>query len=229
VAGHGVRLRVLAAWLVVAAAASWWLHGAEVRERAGGTLTWNTDPTVGTVTHAARELGGAAGVGLIVAGVALVLVRRERLLLASWAFLPIVLSVIATPIGKIFVDRYLIVSAPAFALLVSAGLLALGGTGRAVAAAGLVVGTVAGLVVWYSPDGSQNWRGEDWKAATAFVNARGGATVSSGFAEDAFRYYGGIERDTGLVLVWSDDPKDFAGDWPLDVSFGRRLRAQERG
>ena len=201
----------------------------EERESAGGTLTWNTDPTLGTIAHAARELGGAGGVGLVVAAVGLLLVRRERLLLSSWAFLPMILSVVATPIGKIFVDRYLIVSAPAFALLAAAGLTALGGVARAAAVAALAVGTVAGLLVWYGPDGSQNWRGEDWKAATAFANAHGGSTVSSGFAEYAFDYYGGKLRDTGLVLVWSDDPSAFAGSWPIDVSFGRRLRAQERG
>jgi mannosyltransferase len=229
VAGPRARLHVVVSWIAVAAAASWWLRGVEERETTGGTLEWNTAPGLGTIVDALRELGGAAGVGLVVPAVALALVRRERLLLASWAFVPLVLSLVVTPLAKVFLDRYLIVSAPAFAMLVAAGLTSLGGLARGVAVAALVSGTVGGLAVWYGPDGSQNWRGEDWKAATAFANAHGGATVSSGFAQYAYDYYGGRIRDTGLVLVWSEDERDFAGDWPLDVSFGKRLRAQERG
>ena len=228
VAGQGVRRHVVVSWILVAAAASWWLTGVEERETRGGTLEWNTSPGVGTVWDALREIGGAAGLGLLLAAGGLALLRRERLLLASWALLPLVLSVAATPVATIFVDRYLIVSAPAFALLVAVWLASVGVLVRAAGVAVLAAGTIGGLLVWYGPDGSQNWRGEDWKAATAFANARGGATVSSGFAQYAYDYYGGIVRDTGLVLVWSEDERDFAGDWRLDVSFGKRLRAQRR-
>jgi mannosyltransferase len=228
-AARGFRVRIVAAGVAVMLATSLFLAGVAARDSSGGTLHWNVDPTVGSVSRAILELSGALGVGLALSLVGLALVRRERLLLGCWAFAPLVISVIVTPIGKVFVDRYLIVSAPAFALLVAGAIVELRGAWLAGAVGVFVAGTIAGLVIWYSPDGSQNWRGEDWKRATAFANARGGALTNTSFAEFAFEYYGGIHRKTGLVLVWSESGKEFAGHWPVDVSFGKRLRAQERG
>ena len=141
------------------------------------------------------------GFGLALTAVALVVVPRERLLLGSWAFAPIAISAALTPFAHVLVDRYLLVSAPAFALLVAGALCRLAGPWRAGAAGALGVGLVAGLLIWYAPSGSGNWAGQDWKAATQYAMAHGGATVDPPLATPAYTYYGGVVRDTGLVLV----------------------------
>ncbi len=159
----------------------------------------------------------------------LAVTHRERLLLGCWAFAPLALSVAITPVGHVFVDRYMIVSTPALALLVAAVIARLRGWLLVAAAGAFAAATVAGLVTWYSPDGSQNWPGEDWKAATRFAMEHGGAMPSSPAVAPAYRYYGGVPRKTGLYVIWSTDASTFAGDWPIDVGFGDHLRVQERG
>jgi len=230
VAARGMQQRLKVAMAGVAAVllTSFFLLGVAERDAKSGTLVWNTDPTPWTVSRTLLELSGAFGVGLVLSVVAWRIVKRERLLLASWALTPIALSVLATPVGDIFVDRYLLVSAPAFALLVAAALNVLRRWWLAGAVAAFAAGTVVGLVIWYSPDGSRNWRGEDWRAATRYAMQHGGAQVYPYWTASAYRYYGGVQRKTGLYVIWSEDPRFFAGDWPLDVGFGERLRAQRR-
>jgi mannosyltransferase len=227
-AAPGFRARVLAAGLASMLATSVFLAGVYLRDSAGGTLVWNDAPTIGSVSHTILELSGALGVGLAVALLGLAVVRRERLLLACWAFAPIAILVAVTPIGHVFVDRYLIVSVPAFALLIAVALTRLRGWRLASAAGAFAAATVVGLVIWYSPDGSQNWPGEDWKAATRFAMQHGGAMPSSPSVAPAYLYYGGVPRKTGLYVIWSTSQSTFAGDWPVDVSFGDHLRVQRR-
>jgi mannosyltransferase len=225
----GFRTKIVAAGIAAMLATSIFLAGVYVRDSSSGTLVWNVDPTVASVSRATLELSGALGVGLALAVIGLALVRQERLLLGCWAFAPLVISIVVTPVAKVFVDRYLIISAPAFALLIGAAVVNLPRAWRVAALGVFAAGTIAGLVIWYSPDGSQNWRGEDWKAATRFAMQHGGATPESLWtAGPAYRYYGGVVRDTGLYVIWSEDPRTFAGNWPLDVSFGERLRVQRR-
>ncbi len=224
-AAKGFRVKVVTAGVAVMLVTSVFLIGVAERDSKSGTLVWNVDPTVGSVSRAVLELSGALGVGLALSVVGLAVVRRERLLLASWAFAPLLISIVVTPIGKVFVDRYVIVSTPAFALLVAVVLRELRGTWRAAAVAAFAVGTIAGLLIWYGPDGSQNWRGEDWQAATRFAMQRGGATVYPYWAADAYEYYGGVERKTGLYLLWSENPSDFAGE----LAARRRLRPATAG
>jgi mannosyltransferase len=228
-AAQGFRTKIMTAGIAVALATSIFLAGVYVRDSSSGTLVWNVDPTVGSVSRATLELSGALGVGLALAVIGLASVQQERLLLGCWAFAPLVISIIATPIGKVFVDRYLIISAPAFALLVGAAIVNLRRAWRTAALGVFAAGTIVGLVIWYSPDGSQNWRGEDWKAATRFAMKHGGATPASLWTAGApYHYYGGVVRKTGLYIIWAEDPKVFAGNWPLDVSFGERVRVQRR-
>ena len=228
-AAPGFRARIAMAGMATLLATSIFLAGVYARDSAGGTLVWNEAPTVGRITHTMLELSGALGVGLGLALVGLAITQRERLLLGCWAFAPLLISVVVTPVGHVFVDRYMIVSAPALALLVALVVTRLGQALRATAITAFAVGTVAGLVIWYSPDGSQNWPGEDWKAATRFAMAHGGAMTSSPSVAAAYRYYGGVERNTGLFVIWSASPRIFAGSWPVDVSFGDHLRVQWRG
>jgi len=224
---QGVRWRVFTAGLTVAVLASPFLLGVYRRDSEGGTLVWNKPPNGETVTRAVLELSGAVGVGLILSLVALVLVRRERLLLASWAFLPLAATVAMTPLADIFIDRYLIVSAPAFALLAAAAIARLRGPWRVGAVGTLAVGAVAGLLIWYAPDGSDNWAGQDWKAATRYAMAHGGATVDPTWARSAYRYYGGVEKPGALYLTLGGFGGHSAPS-ALDASFGADLRAEVR-
>ena len=230
VAGRGKheRMKVVTAGLAAVLLTSLFLLGVAQRDSKSGTLVWNVDPTPDSVAHAVLELSGAFGVGLVLSVAALAIVKRERLLLASWAFTPLVLSVLATPVADIFVDRYLLVSTPAFALLVGAAVHRLRRWLRAGAFAAFAAASVVGLAVWYGPDGSQNWRGEDWKAATRYAMQHGGARVDPDWTASAYAYYGGVQRKNRLEVLWSEDEQDFAGSWPLDVGFGERLRIQRR-
>lgn len=228
-AARGFRVRIVMTGVAVVLATSLFLVGVAERDSKGGTLVWNVNPTIGSVSHALLELGGALGAGLILAAIGLAVARRERLLLVCWALAPLVISIVVSPFATIFVDRYLIISTPAFALLVATAVLRARGAWRIGALAVFTAGTLAGLSIWYSPDGSQNWRGEDWKAATRYVMLRGGADpLPDWTASSAYKYYGGVVTKNGLYLLWAENPNDFAGDWPLDVSFGKHLRVQRR-
>ena len=55
--------------------------------------------------------------------------------------------------------------------------------------------------MWYGRDGSQNWVGQDWKAATRVAMRHGGARVEPAWATPAYAYYGGVIADTGFVVV----------------------------
>jgi hypothetical protein len=224
-AARGYRLRVVTAGLAVVVLASPYLIGVYRRDSEGGTLVWNKPATGETVTRALLELSGAVGVGLILALCALAFVRRARWLLVSWAIAPFAIALALTPVADVFIDRYLIVSAPAFALLVAVALQRLRGPWRVGALGTLALGLVAGLLIWYAPDGSDNWTGQDWKAATRYAMARGGATIEPTWARSTYWYYGGVEADNGLYLAlpgFGGGPRS-----SLEATFGD-LRAERR-
>ena len=225
-AARGYRLRVVTAGLAVVVIASPYLIGVYRRDSEGGTLVWNKPATGETVTRALLELSGAVGVGLILALCALAFVRRARWLLVSWAIAPFAIALALTPVADVFIDRYLIVSAPAFALLVAVALHRLRGPWRVGAIGTLALGLVAGLLIWYAPDGSDNWTGQDWKAATRYAMAHGGATVDPTWARSTYWYYGGVEADNGLYLALGG----FGGgpQTALEARFGNDLRAEKR-
>jgi hypothetical protein len=62
---------------------------------------------------------------------------------------------------------------------------------------------VLGLALWYDRDGGDNWRGENWREATAYVmREAGGAQPYPEWAHFAFTYYGGRRVDNGWVIAW---------------------------
>jgi mannosyltransferase len=225
-AARGSRLRVVAAGIAVVVLASPYLIGVYRRDSEGGTLVWNKAADGEAITRALLELSGAVGIGLILALCALAVVRRGRWLLVSWAIAPFAIALALTPVADVFIDRYLIVSAPAFALLVAVALDRLRGPWRVGAVGTLALGLVAGLLIWYAPDGSDNWTGQDWKAATRFAMARGGATVDPTWARSVYWYYGGVEADNGLYLALAG----FGGgpQTALEATFGEDLRVERR-
>jgi mannosyltransferase len=208
VAARGARGRVVAAGVTVVLLASPFLVGVYRRDSEAGTLVWNDRITAGKGLLALLEISGAVGFGLLLSVVALVVVRRERLLLASWAFAPLLICAALVPFEHLLVDRYLLMSAPAFALLVAGALCTLRGPWRVGAIGAFAVGVVASLAIWYSPSGSDNWAGQDWRAATRYAIQHGGARVEPPLATPAYAYYGGVVRNTGLVVVLGNAPTD---------------------
>jgi mannosyltransferase len=225
-AARGYRWRVVTAGLVVVGLASPYLLGVYRRDSEGGTLVWNKAADGETIVRALLELSGAVGIGLILALCAVAFVRRARWLLVSWAIAPFAIALALTPVADVFIDRYLIVSAPAFALLVAVAIHRLRGPWRVGAMGTLALGLVAGLLIWYAPDGSDNWTGQDWKAATRYAMVRGGATIDPTWARSVYWYYGGVEADNGLYLALGG----FGGgpQAAVEARFGDDLRAERR-
>ena len=100
--------------------------------------------------------------------------------LATWAFGPILLALVISIARPIFLDRYLVTTAPAFAMLAAVAVMSVAGRLRA--------GVVVGQPLWRPRSGSWcgtqtaddgNWRGEDWRSAVATVMARRGDAASS--------------------------------------------------
>ena len=226
VAARGARVRVATAGATIALLTSPFLAGVYGRDSRSGTLVWNASPTTDSVTRTILELSGALGVGLLLALVALATVRRERLLLASWALVPFAVSLALAPLAPLFIDRYLIVSAPAFALLVAAAIARLRGPWRVGAIGAFAVGAVGGLLIWYAPDGSQNWAGQDWKAATALAMRGGGARVAPSWATPAYTYYGGVPAPGGALVLALGAPRGRGVGSPRVVEFGNDLRLE---
>ena len=126
--------------------------------------------------------------------------RRGR---SGRSLLALVIS-IARPI---FLDRYLVTAAPAFAMLAAVAVMGLAGRLRAGVVVAAAVATAIGLVLWYSTADDGNWRGEDWRSAVATVIERRGEAdaivVAPWWTHDAAEYYGAHRRrrlDGGLDL-----------------------------
>ncbi len=245
---HGL----LAAALIAAIAVPW---AGQIAMRSTGenvAMNWLTFPTPEVVGHALLDVSGAAGLGIAFALGGLWLLWRGgktdlAVWLAAWAFTPFVVALVISTVRPIFLDRYLLVASPAFALL--AGVV-IGGVGRrlrTVLVIGALVAITAGLAQWYSSGEDSNWRGEDWRSAVKTVVERRSeaeaVVVVPWSAHAAAEYYGAhpvdVSRgDSIWVLVWSEDePRDIEGserralgfgdhERVEKIQFGRRLSAQ---
>jgi mannosyltransferase len=243
---------LIATTVAVVLAGPWLVVVAQRESEGGGPTSWLDAPTLGVVTHALLDVSGAAGLGVVLALVGLWVLRREEkqsfaVWLGVWAFGPLVYSLAASAANPIFLDRYLIVSAPAFALLAGNGLAAIRPPWPAVLGTAAVVATTVGLVLWYSRADGDNWRGENWRMAVATVSERRGADeallAAPWWGERAISYYSGRvegsvpESRSAWVLVWSEGDPGFSETSRIvlrlgrhrlveELSFGRRVRAQ---
>ncbi len=240
---HGL----LAACIIVALGAPW----AFARAKQTPAQDWLDRPSPRVALDTLLDISGAAGLGLLLAVVGLVVLRRMgrrdiALWIGTWAFAPFVLALAVSFVTPIYLDRYLITAAPAFALLAGVAVLGMGRRLGVLIGGAAVVATSIGLVGWYSQADRANWRGEDWSKAVGTVLERrsesDAVVVVPWWANPAARYYGasptGISSADSLwVLVWSEDghrlpaserrPLGF-GDHRLveRLQFGRRLSAQ---
>ena len=186
-------------------------------------ISWIPEPGVRETLETFGYVAGAFGVGIVLAAVGAWHTQQYRRLLLTWAVLPFVLALMASLVEPVFLDRYLIVSAPAFAVLGAVGIVEIAGAWRGVAVAAVAIASAIGLAAWYAPDGSDNWAGENWREATVFVMRAGGATTEPEPTKTAFLYYGGRLADNGWLIERSGQA-GFAPSPHVKAEFGARLR-----
>jgi len=247
------RLRphgLLAAVIVMVLAVPWAAQIAMRSTGQGVAMDWLTFPTAGVASHALLDVSGAAGLGVLLAVLGLLVLSRRgdrdtAVWLGVWAFVPFALALLVSLVRPIYLDRYLLVAAPAFALLGGAAIVGLGRRARAALVAAVVAATMVGLGQWYSTAGHGNWRGEDWRDAVATVLARHGnepIVVAPWSSSPAATYYGAkvvsaSTADSIWVLTWSNTKHDLtpverreiglAGHERVEkLQFGSRVTAQ---
>jgi hypothetical protein len=180
-------------------------------------MAWLQPPSPVTVLHAFGDVSGVAGLGVVLAAIGLVLLwrtgaRELATWLGVWATTPFVLALLITAITPVFLDRYLIVAVPAFALLAGHAIVGAGRVARMALVAASVVATAVALVHWYSSAEDGGWRGEDWRGAVAALQARSGGSdvvVVPWWANLAPAYYGASPSsastaDSVWVVTWSE-------------------------
>jgi len=242
----------LLAGLIVLAIGVPWAAQIAIRSTGEGVaMNWLKFPTLEVASRALLDVSGVAGLGLLLAVLGLWTLRRtgdgERAAwLGAWAFAPFALALLVSIVRPIYLDRYLIVAAPAFALLAAVALVGAAPRLRAVLAAAVVLATTVGLVHWYGEGVGGNWRGEDWRGAVSTVLEQRvpgqPIVVAPWSAAPAARYYGADVVDTSTadsiwVLTWSETGDDltaadrsalgFGDHRPVErLVFGRRVTAQ---
>jgi hypothetical protein len=190
--------------------------------------------------RALLDVSGATGFGVLLASLGLVTLWRRgdgaaSLWLGAWALSPFLVSLVASFKQPIFLDRYLIVAAPAFALLGGVALVGVRRRARTVLVVGLVAATAVGLSEWYSLGEGGNWRGEDWRGAVAYVQTRTDANivVAPWWAHPAATYYGADADDTSVadsiwVLSWSETGHVLRADERDGLGFADHALVEER-
>jgi mannosyltransferase len=235
---HGL----LAAVVVVGIAVPWVAQLALRTDDPESDTAWIPFPSAEYVTGALLGVSGAAGLGLLLAGLGLWRLRAQgrrdtAVWLATWAFGPVALALLLSLARPMFLDRYLVIAAPAFAMLAAIAVLGLSGA-RRVAVVGLAAGaTAVGLALWYWHDEQGNWRGEDWRGAAVVVAARAGeadaVVVVPWWTHDAAEYYGAPAQDVSTadsiwVLHWSEDGPEIPADVRRPLGFGEHVLVERQ-
>ena len=242
----------LLAGVVIAAVGVPWVAQLAMRtDSATSETAWIPFPSAEDATLALVSVSGVAGLGVLFAVAGLWTLRRAgngslAVWLATWAFAPFVLALVISIARPIFLDRYLVIATPAFAMLAGVAVMGLAGRLRATVVVVAAVATAVALAVWYQSAEDGNWRGEDWRSAVASVVDRrgeaGAVVVVPWWTHDAAEYYGApvsdvSTADTIWVLYWFEEGAEIPADVrrPLGFGdhvlverqqFGRRLTAQ---
>jgi len=229
---------LLAVAIILALGVTWSAQLA-MRSGEGSAIAWIEYPTLESVGRAVLDVSGATGLGVALASVGWFLLwrrtdRSTSVWLAVWALSPFAVALLASLVQPIFLDRYLLVAAPAFALLGGVALMGARTWLRAALVTAVVVATVAGLAEWYSVSEGGNWRGEDWRGAVAYVRGRAGGeiVVAPWWAHTAAEYYGATVDDTSTadaiwVLSWSETGHELPLDERTALGFGDHVLVEE--
>jgi mannosyltransferase len=223
----------LVAAAVILAVGVPWIAQLAMRTAGDDTETaWIPYPSAEYATRALLGVSGVAGLGVLLAAVGLFVLRRVGrpevgVWLGIWAVGPFLMALLVSIARPIFLDRYLIIAAPAFAMLAAVGVIGVSRRLRVTLGLAAVVATVVGLALWYSSGVDGNWRGEDWRSAVATVEKRtdGGVVVVPWWAHDAAAYYGADVKDTSTansiwVLVWSESGPELEPAVRRPLGFG---------
>jgi mannosyltransferase len=235
---HGL----LAGVIVVALGVPWVAQLAMRTDSSTSETAWIPFPSAEYATRALLDLSGIAGLGILLAVVGAWMLWKagdgqRALWLATWAFAPFVVAIVISLARPVFVDRYLIVAAPAFALLAALAIVGVAARLRVGVVAAVAVATAAGLVLWYSSSDDGNWRGEDWRSAVAFVNERtgdaGAIVVVPWWTHDAAEYYGAPASDTSTanaiwILHWSENGHEIPADVRKPLGFEDHTLVESR-
>ena len=161
--------------------------------------------------------------------------RDDAVWLSVWAFSPFLLALVVSTFRPIYLDRYLMVAAPAFALLAGVAVMGVGRRLRPVLIVAVVAMTSVGLAQWYSTSDG-NWRGEDWRSAVGTVIERRGEAdaivVAPWSAAPAARYYGADVVDVSTadriwVITWSETEDDISAAERRGLGFGDHTRIEK--
>ena len=238
--GRLIPHALLAAVIVCGLAGPW---AAQIAMRSTGdgvAMNWLKFPTSEVATRALLDVAGATGLGALLSLLALwVLLRAGRrdvaAWLGTWALAPFLLALVVSTVRPIFLDRYLLVAAPAFALLAGVAVMGVGQRLRVAMLAAAVLTTAAGLAQWYSK-AEGNWRAEDWRGAAQVVLDRraeaDAVVVVPWSAAPAARYYGAdvvdvSEADAVWVITWSETGEDITAAERRGLGFGDHVRAEK--
>ncbi len=150
------------------ASETWYLHilGSPLVFGMGTTLVWK-----GTVTPLRLVAGGLGLVGLCcTAGIGAWSLRRNReslVLLVAWMLAPVVVPLLVSlTLFPFYNVRYGLVAAPAYYMLIAAGLISLGRRLRACAAVCLALPSALSLYFYFTTQVKHDWRGAAaWMAA----------------------------------------------------------------
>jgi mannosyltransferase len=233
----------LLAGVVVAVLAVPWAAVTAMRSTGeGASINWIEFPTAELAGRALLDVSGAAGLGLLLAAVGLwVLTRSGRaahaVWLGTWALGPFALALLISTLKPIYLDRFLIGAAPAFALLAALALTGVRPMLRWVGAGAVVAATAVGLAQWYAPKDGGNWRGEDWRAATQTVLALqkpgDDIVVVPWWARRGAEYYGAHPKDVSTadsiwVINWSEVGHELTEERRAPLGFGGHVLTDER-
>jgi mannosyltransferase len=194
-------------------------------------INWLDAPCASVAFRALTDVSGAAGLGLLLAAAGLAALGATQrwgyaAWLGTWAFAPFAVSLLVSVVKPIYLDRYLIVAAPAFAMLAAVAVMAVATRLRVALIVAVVVVSAVGLVRWYELGRDGNWHGENWRSAVRAVDERlsgpEDVVVAEWSAHDAAEYYGASVVDVSTapsiwVLRWSERGR------PLEASERRRL------
>ena len=232
----------LLAGVIVAAVGVPWVAQLAMRTDSETSETaWIPFPSAEDATRALAGVSGIAGLGILFAVLGLWTLRRAgkgslAVLLATWAFGPFVLALVISVARPIFLDRYLVIATPAFAMLAAVAVMGLAGRLRAGVLVVAAVATAVGLALWYSSAENGNWRGEDWRSAVATVIERRGeadaVVVVPWWTHDAVEYYGARPSDVSTadliwVLHWSEEGAELPAGVRRPLGFGDHVLVEK--